>query len=245
MTQAPPVISKIPTKSPQPGRGKAARPAARAKTGRLDLLRIDAITPEGLLVRRALDADRQTGQRRWTDRQCPSRIWRPTRCASPWRQRAPRRWSTTSSPRLRRRPRPRQNAETMKCGSLETVPFKARLSSSTDNSSANRGHAATAIAKALSSGAEAMLAHSENRPDTPDTGGGQPDRGRAEPAAAGQPQLDPGGHPRRGRAHPDHRSVPAPGRRLPVRSPAHAHRPGRRADELVVLGQAAAGRPHG
>jgi hypothetical protein len=32
--------------------------------------------------------------------------------------------------------------------------FKARLSSSTDNSSANRGHAATAIAKALSSGAE-------------------------------------------------------------------------------------------
>lgn len=30
--------------------------------------------------------------------------------------------------------------------------FKARLSSSTDNSSANRGHAATAMAKALSSG---------------------------------------------------------------------------------------------
>jgi ATP-dependent exoDNAse (exonuclease V) alpha subunit len=34
-----------------------------------DLLRIDAITPGGMLVRRALDADQQTGQRRWTDRQ--------------------------------------------------------------------------------------------------------------------------------------------------------------------------------
>jgi hypothetical protein len=34
-----------------------------------DLLRIDAITPGGLLVRRALDADRETGRRRWTDRQ--------------------------------------------------------------------------------------------------------------------------------------------------------------------------------
>jgi hypothetical protein len=34
-----------------------------------DLLRIDAITPGGLLVRRALDADRGTGRRRWTDRQ--------------------------------------------------------------------------------------------------------------------------------------------------------------------------------
>jgi conjugative relaxase-like TrwC/TraI family protein len=34
-----------------------------------DLLRIDAITSNGLLVRRALDADRQSGQRRWTDRQ--------------------------------------------------------------------------------------------------------------------------------------------------------------------------------
>jgi hypothetical protein len=33
-----------------------------------DLLRIEAITPGGLLVRRALDADPQTGQRRWTDR---------------------------------------------------------------------------------------------------------------------------------------------------------------------------------
>jgi hypothetical protein len=34
-----------------------------------DLLRIDAITNRGLLVRRALDADRETGQRRWTDQQ--------------------------------------------------------------------------------------------------------------------------------------------------------------------------------
>jgi conjugative relaxase-like TrwC/TraI family protein len=33
-----------------------------------DLLRIEAITPDGLLVRRALDADHRTGQRRWTDR---------------------------------------------------------------------------------------------------------------------------------------------------------------------------------
>ncbi len=34
MTQAPAAIFKIPTKSPQLTRGKAARPAARAKTGR-------------------------------------------------------------------------------------------------------------------------------------------------------------------------------------------------------------------
>ena len=33
-----------------------------------DLLRIEAITPDGLIVRRALDADPITGQRRWTDR---------------------------------------------------------------------------------------------------------------------------------------------------------------------------------
>jgi AAA domain/TrwC relaxase len=33
-----------------------------------DLLRIEAVTPGGLLVRRALDADPETGQRRWTDR---------------------------------------------------------------------------------------------------------------------------------------------------------------------------------
>jgi hypothetical protein len=33
-----------------------------------DLLRIEAVTPGGLIVRRALDADSATGQRRWTDR---------------------------------------------------------------------------------------------------------------------------------------------------------------------------------
>ena len=33
-----------------------------------DLLRIDQVTPTGLIVRRALDADPATGQRRWTDR---------------------------------------------------------------------------------------------------------------------------------------------------------------------------------
>ncbi len=33
-----------------------------------DLLRIDAVTGGGLIVRRALDADPSTGQRRWTDR---------------------------------------------------------------------------------------------------------------------------------------------------------------------------------
>ena len=33
-----------------------------------DLLRIEAITPGGLVVRRALDADPATGRRRWTDR---------------------------------------------------------------------------------------------------------------------------------------------------------------------------------
>jgi conjugative relaxase-like TrwC/TraI family protein len=43
----------------EPGRGVANG----------DLLRIDAITPGGLMVRRALDADPVTGRRRWTDRQ--------------------------------------------------------------------------------------------------------------------------------------------------------------------------------
>jgi AAA domain len=33
-----------------------------------DLLRIDRVTEDGLIVRRALDADPDTGQRRWTDR---------------------------------------------------------------------------------------------------------------------------------------------------------------------------------
>jgi conjugative relaxase-like TrwC/TraI family protein len=36
-----------------------------------DLLRIEAVTTDGLVVRRALDADPITGQRRWTDRQFP------------------------------------------------------------------------------------------------------------------------------------------------------------------------------
>jgi conjugative relaxase-like TrwC/TraI family protein len=34
-----------------------------------DLLRIEAVTPAGLIVRRALDADRRTGQRQWTGQQ--------------------------------------------------------------------------------------------------------------------------------------------------------------------------------
>jgi hypothetical protein len=34
-----------------------------------DLLRIDAVTPGGLLVRRAVGTDRETGRHRWTDRQ--------------------------------------------------------------------------------------------------------------------------------------------------------------------------------
>jgi hypothetical protein len=33
-----------------------------------DLLRIEAVTAGGLVVRRVLDADPATGQRRWTDR---------------------------------------------------------------------------------------------------------------------------------------------------------------------------------
>lgn len=57
----------------------------------------------------------------------PSRIWLPTRCASLWRNRAPRRWSTTSSPRLRRRPRSRQNVGIMKCGSLAATPLQSTV----------------------------------------------------------------------------------------------------------------------
>ena len=34
-----------------------------------DLLRIEAVTADGLIVRRALDADPATGQRRWTGQQ--------------------------------------------------------------------------------------------------------------------------------------------------------------------------------
>ena len=47
-------------------RVEAGEPGRTLANG--DLLRIDAITPDGLLVRRALDADPSTGQRRWTDR---------------------------------------------------------------------------------------------------------------------------------------------------------------------------------
>ena len=43
--------------------GEPSRPLANG-----DLLRIDAVTRDGLIVRRALDADPRTGQRRWTDR---------------------------------------------------------------------------------------------------------------------------------------------------------------------------------
>jgi hypothetical protein len=41
-----------------------------------DLLRIEVITSRGLIVRRALDADPQTGQRRWTDRNFVYRDYR-------------------------------------------------------------------------------------------------------------------------------------------------------------------------
>jgi Domain of unknown function (DUF5753)/AAA domain len=37
-----------------------------------DLLRIEAVTRNGLIVRRALNADPRTGQRRWTDRYYPA-----------------------------------------------------------------------------------------------------------------------------------------------------------------------------
>ena len=47
-------------------RVEAGEPGRTLANG--DLLRIDAVTADGLLVRRALDADPQTGQRRWTDR---------------------------------------------------------------------------------------------------------------------------------------------------------------------------------
>ena len=41
-----------------------------------DLLRIEAVTADGLLVRRALDADPATGQRRWTDRRFVFNVYR-------------------------------------------------------------------------------------------------------------------------------------------------------------------------
>jgi ATP-dependent exoDNAse (exonuclease V) alpha subunit len=46
-------------------RVEAGEPGRTLANG--DLLRIDEITSAGLLVRRALDADRETGRRRWTD----------------------------------------------------------------------------------------------------------------------------------------------------------------------------------
>jgi conjugative relaxase-like TrwC/TraI family protein len=49
------------------GSVEAGEPGRTLANG--DLLRIDAVTPGGLLVRRALDADPGTGRRRWTDRQ--------------------------------------------------------------------------------------------------------------------------------------------------------------------------------
>ena len=45
---------------------EAGKPGRTLANG--DLLRIDAVTRGGLIVRRALDADPRTGQRRWTDR---------------------------------------------------------------------------------------------------------------------------------------------------------------------------------
>jgi hypothetical protein len=45
---------------------QAGQPGRTLANG--DLLRIDAVTAKGLLVRRALDADPATGRRRWTDR---------------------------------------------------------------------------------------------------------------------------------------------------------------------------------
>src|SRR6266516_895553 len=41
-----------------------------------DLLRVEAVTKRGLIVRRAVDADPQTGQRRWTDRNFVYRDYR-------------------------------------------------------------------------------------------------------------------------------------------------------------------------
>jgi ATP-dependent exoDNAse (exonuclease V) alpha subunit len=46
---------------------EAGEPGRKLANG--DLLRIEAVTKNGLLVRRALEADRKRGKRRWTDRQ--------------------------------------------------------------------------------------------------------------------------------------------------------------------------------
>ena len=47
--------------------GEAGEPGRYLANG--DLLRVEAVTRRGLLVRRTLDADRRTGRRRWTGRQ--------------------------------------------------------------------------------------------------------------------------------------------------------------------------------
>ena len=66
-----------------------------------DLLRIEAVTPGGLIVRRALGADPQTGQRRWTDQPVPVRQLRG--CRAGLRGHQPRR------PRPHRAHRPRRD----------------------------------------------------------------------------------------------------------------------------------------
>jgi conjugative relaxase-like TrwC/TraI family protein len=55
-------------------RVEAGEPGRTLANG--DLLRIDAVTEEGLLVRRALDADPNSGQRRWTDRRFVFNLYR-------------------------------------------------------------------------------------------------------------------------------------------------------------------------
>ncbi len=71
---------------------------------------------------------------------------------------------------------------------------------------------------------------------------GEPDPGRAGQAAARHPRRDQGRPPRRRGARPDDHPLPASGRPLPARSRADADRPGRRADQLVVLGRATVAR---
>ena len=51
-----------------------------------DLLRIEAVTRGGLIVRRALDADPATGQRRWTDR---TFLYARLRAMPSWATRSP------------------------------------------------------------------------------------------------------------------------------------------------------------
>jgi hypothetical protein len=78
-----------------------------------DLLRIEAVTRDGLIVRRALDADPRTGLRRWTDRRfvfkttkipssdtrSPTTPPRAAPCTPPWPSSpAPRTGSTSTWP---------------------------------------------------------------------------------------------------------------------------------------------------